>query len=92
MTFDFESRRATVVDGYEGAIMSMTTVADVASFIARAVDYEGKQPTNAGIRGNRAAIAQIQRCPYSVEKVKIKDPEVRQPMTSRSLEAPDNQA
>ncbi len=57
--FDFENRRALVVDGHEDAIMTLTTVADAAAVIARAVSYDGKWPTTGGIRGNRVSISQI---------------------------------
>ena len=57
--FDFENRRAIVVDGHEDAIMTLTTVADVAKIVARAVDYEGTWPRIGGIRGNRVTFSQI---------------------------------
>lgn len=57
--FDFEHRRAMVVDGRENAIMTLTTVGDVAAIVARAVDYEGRWPTTGGIRGNRVTFSQI---------------------------------
>lgn len=57
--FDFENRRAIVVDGHEGAIMTLTTVADVAAIVSRAVDYEDRWPLTGGIRGNRVTFSQI---------------------------------
>jgi hypothetical protein len=57
--FNFQDRRAIVVEGHENAIMTLTTVADAAAVIARAVDYDGKWPKNGGIRGNRVTVAQI---------------------------------
>jgi hypothetical protein len=57
--FDFENKRAIVVDGREDAIMTLTTVADVATIVAQAVDYEGSWPTTGGIRGNRVTFSQI---------------------------------
>ena len=48
-----------VVDGHENAIMTLTTVADLAAIIVRAVDYEGRWPTTGGIRGNRLTFSQI---------------------------------
>lgn len=57
--FDIKNRRALVVEGHEDAIMTLTTVADTAAVIARAVDYEGKWPTAGGICGNRVSVSQI---------------------------------
>lgn len=57
--FDIKNRRALVVEGHEDAIMTLTTVADAAAVIARAVDYEGEWPTTGGICGNRVSVSQI---------------------------------
>lgn len=57
--FDFENRRAMVVDGHENAIMTLTTVADLARVVALAVDYNGRWPPTSGIRGNRLTFSQI---------------------------------
>lgn len=56
---DFEKRRAIVVDGHEDAILTFTTVQDIAGVVARAVDYEGEWPTSGGISGNRVTISQV---------------------------------
>ncbi|KAJ2988384.1 hypothetical protein NUW58_g4009 [Xylaria curta] len=87
--FDFENRRALVVDGHEDAIMTLTTVADTAAIIARAVEYEGRWPTTGGIRGNRVPISQILEIgrPFAVEKVKGEDLEVGELKASWGLEA-----
>lgn len=57
--FDFQNKRAIVVDGHKDAIMTLTTVADLADIVARAVDCKGKWPENGGIRGNRVTFSQI---------------------------------
>jgi hypothetical protein len=57
---DFRNRRAIVVDGYD-AIMTYTTVQDLAAVIARAVDFDGEWPVIGGISGNRVSISQILR-------------------------------
>ncbi|KAJ0107300.1 hypothetical protein J7T55_015765 [Diaporthe amygdali] len=57
--FDFQNRRAIVVDGHEDAIMTLTTAADLAAVVARAVDYDGEWPEIGGIRGNRMTFSQI---------------------------------
>ena len=57
--FDFQNRRAIVVQGHEHAVMSLTAVRDIAAIVACAVDYEGEWPKIGGIRGNRVTISQI---------------------------------
>lgn len=57
---DFQNRRAIVVDDYD-AIMTYTTVQDLAAVIARAVDLDGEWPVIGGISGNRVSISQILR-------------------------------
>ena len=47
------------MDGHEDAIMTLTTVADLAAVVARAIDYDGRWPTTGGIRGNRLTFSQI---------------------------------
>ena len=56
---DFQNRRAIVVDGHEDAIMTLTTVQDIAGIVARAVDYDGEWPAIGGMRGNRVTVSQI---------------------------------
>ncbi|TGJ79581.1 hypothetical protein E0Z10_g9179 [Xylaria hypoxylon] len=92
--FDFKNRRAIVVDGHEGATISLTTVADAAAVIALAVDYDGKWPTAGGIRGNRISVSQIleignrvRGCPFAIEKVNTEDLEAGELKTSWGLEA-----
>ena len=55
---DFQNRRAIVVDGYD-AIMTYTTVQDLAAVVARAVELDGEWPVIGGISGNRVSISQI---------------------------------
>lgn len=56
--FDFENRRAIVVDGHD-FVMTFTTVQDLAGVVAEAVDYDGEWPVIGGIRGNRVTVSQI---------------------------------
>ncbi|KAI2616660.1 NAD(P)-binding protein [Hypomontagnella submonticulosa] len=91
--FDFENKRAIVVDGHEDAIMTLTTVADLATVVAQAVDYEGVWPKIGGIRGNRVTFSQIIeigrriRRSFAVEKVKVEDLEAGDLKTSWGLQA-----
>ena len=54
-----EHKRAIVVDGQEDAIMTLTSVADLAAVVARAVEFEGPWPAQGGIRGNRYTFGQL---------------------------------
>ncbi|EPS35796.1 hypothetical protein H072_10797 [Dactylellina haptotyla CBS 200.50] len=92
--FDFEHKRTIVVDGHEDSIMTFTTVADLAGIIALAVDYQGKWPTNGGIRGNRLTYSQVIEIggrvrghAFNVEKVQIDDLNAGELKTSWGLEA-----
>ncbi|KAI1199446.1 hypothetical protein F5X97DRAFT_121099 [Nemania serpens] len=92
--FDFENRRAIVVDGHEEAFMTLTSVADTAAVIARAVGFDGKWPAVGGIRGNRVTISQILEIgtrvrarQFAVEKVRAEDLEAGELKTTWSLEA-----
>jgi nucleoside-diphosphate-sugar epimerase len=55
---DFQNRRAIIVEDHD-AIMTFTTVKDLAAVVARAIDYDGEWPTIGGISGNRIPISQI---------------------------------
>ncbi|OTA62100.1 NAD(P)-binding protein [Hypoxylon sp. EC38] len=94
--FDFQNKRAIVVDGHEDAVMTLTTVGDLAAVVARAIDYEGTWPRNGGIRGNRVTFSQILeiaqniRGDFTVDKVNIKDLEAGNLKTSWNIEAVHN--
>lgn len=92
-----------IVENYEDAVMTFTTVSDLAAIIARAVDYEGKWPTTGGIKGNRVTFSQIVdigrkiRGSIDVTKVKVEDLEAGNLKSSWGLQAvhhavPDDQA
>lgn len=57
--FDFQNCRAIAVDGHEDAVVTLTTAADLASVVARAVDYHGQWPEIDGIRGNRVTFSRV---------------------------------
>ncbi|KAI9657634.1 MAG: hypothetical protein M1821_002810 [Bathelium mastoideum] len=92
--FDFKNRRAMVVEGREDAIMTLTTVADLAAVVARAVEYDGRWPTTGGIGGNRLTFSQIfdiatrvRGSSFTVEKLRVDDLEAGVLKTSWGLEA-----
>ncbi|PVH76900.1 NmrA-like family protein [Cadophora sp. DSE1049] len=76
--FDFQNRRAIIVEGYEDAFMCFTTVGDIAKVIAKAVDLD-EWPKFGGIQGSRVTISQVLeigqriRGPLTVDKVKFED-------------------
>ena len=57
--FDFEKCRAIIVQGRQDAVMSLTSVKDVAAIIAKAVEFKGQWPTTFGIQGNRLTFHDI---------------------------------
>ncbi|KAF1975163.1 NAD(P)-binding protein [Bimuria novae-zelandiae CBS 107.79] len=93
--FDYQNKRALLVEGHEDALMTLTTVDDFAAIMARAVDYHGEWPAVGGIQGNKVTVTAIvelgQRLrgqPLSVEKVKIEDLEEGKLTSSWGLEVP----
>ncbi|KFX89807.1 hypothetical protein O988_08484 [Pseudogymnoascus sp. VKM F-3808] len=91
--FDFENRRAVVVDGYD-FIMTFTTVQDLARVVAQVVDYDGEWPAIGGIRGNRVSVSQILKIgervrgrPFAIDTVKLDDLEAGILKTSWTLTA-----
>ncbi|PKS05195.1 hypothetical protein jhhlp_008563 [Lomentospora prolificans] len=91
---DFQHKRAMVVAGHEDAIMTLTTVSDLAAIIARAVEYKDKWPTVSGIRGNWLTFAQlleigerIRGGPFAVDRLELRDLEAGILEASWALEA-----
>ncbi|KAI1085985.1 NAD(P)-binding protein [Rostrohypoxylon terebratum] len=92
--FDFQNRRAIVVEGHEDAIITLTAIADIAKIVARAVEYEGTWPKIGGIRGNRVTFSQILEIgekirgrPFAIDKVKVEDLENGELKTNWNIEA-----
>ncbi|KAF2721841.1 NAD(P)-binding protein [Polychaeton citri CBS 116435] len=91
---DFQNRRAIVVNGQaDKTVMTLTTVHDLATVVARAVDYSGEWPVVGGISGNKVTIPQILEIghqvrgrPFVVDVVELKDLEDRKLNTSWSLQ------
>lgn len=57
--FDLANRRALIAEGSDGARISLSTAEDLASVVARAVEYEGEWPVVGGIRGTDLTLAQL---------------------------------
>ncbi|KAI1105977.1 hypothetical protein F4804DRAFT_302512 [Jackrogersella minutella] len=92
--FDFENRRAMIVDGHEDTIITLTTIADFAAIIALAVGYDGTWPEIGGIRGSRLTVTQVLEIgsrvrghPFAVAKMKVEDLEAGDLKTPWGLEA-----
>lgn len=78
--FDYQNRRAIVVDGHD-FVMTFTTVQDLAAVVAQAVDFNGEWPVIGGIRGNRVTVSQILKIG---EKVRGKSFQIRDIESSSS--------
>ncbi|RVD88990.1 uncharacterized protein DFL_000014 [Arthrobotrys flagrans] len=92
--FDFQNGRAIVVNGHEDAVMTFTAVKDLATIVAKAVDYQGKWPTTGGIMGNKVTFSELLEIGrrvrgrnFSVDYVDIEDLEAGNLNTSWGLEA-----
>jgi hypothetical protein len=57
--FDFQNCRAIIVEGHEDAIMTLTTVQDLARAVAGAVELDGVWPIQGGVQGNRLTVSEI---------------------------------
>lgn len=56
--FDFEHRRAIIVEGYD-PVFTFTTASDLATIVVKAVDHEGEWPEVGGISGNKVLASQV---------------------------------
>lgn len=63
-----------MVEGHENAIMTLTTAADLAQVVAKAVEFEGPWPTIGGICGNRVTFSEIMEIGHRVRGKKKPGP------------------
>ncbi|KAK3052368.1 hypothetical protein LTR09_006578 [Extremus antarcticus] len=91
--FDFQNKRGIIARGHEHAIMTLTTVSDLAAIVTRAIEYEGRWPTSGGIQGNRLTFSQIYEigarvrgCPFDISTVELHDLEAGKLKVSWGLE------
>jgi hypothetical protein len=56
---NFENGKAIVLDGHEGVTITLTTAADAATVIAKAIGYDKEWPEISGIQGNRVTFSEI---------------------------------
>ncbi|KAJ5128597.1 hypothetical protein N7448_002314 [Penicillium atrosanguineum] len=81
LPFDFENRRALMVNGSCDDEISLVTVDDFSNVVARAIDFEGEWPVIGGIRGTIISIRELIALgekvrggtPFHIEKVQAKD-------------------
>jgi hypothetical protein len=59
LPFDFNNRRAILLDGGDENALTLTTVQDLANVVAKAIDFEGEWPTIGGIRGTTTSIKEL---------------------------------
>lgn len=59
LPFDFENRRALIIDGSGDDKISLITVDDFSKVVARAIDFEGEWPVIGGIRGTLISIGDL---------------------------------
>jgi hypothetical protein len=57
--FDFNKRRAIVLEGAEDATLSLITAHDFCAVVAQALDYQGTWPVIGGIVGERVTVKQL---------------------------------
>lgn len=79
MLVDFENRRAIIMAGSEDAPVTVTSVSDMASVVAAALDYPKPWPRVGGIRGTQTTMREILalgdklRGPFEVTRLEEKD-------------------
>lgn len=57
--FDFNNRRAIILEGGENSRISLITVQDFCNIMVQAIEYEGVWPVVGGIRGDELTVAQL---------------------------------
>ncbi|KAH8689217.1 hypothetical protein GQ44DRAFT_720580 [Phaeosphaeriaceae sp. PMI808] len=79
MMVDFHNRQAIVISGSEDAPVTITTVSDMASVVAAALDYSKPWPEVGGIRGTQTTMREIialgerLRGPFDVTRLDAKN-------------------
>lgn len=57
--FDFNKRRAILVEGSEKSKISFITVQDVVNVIVRMIEYEGEWPVDGGVVGSSITLGDL---------------------------------
>lgn len=57
--FDFNNRRALILDGSDHVPISLTTVQDLAKVVTKAVEHGGEWPLVSGVSGDKVTVAEL---------------------------------
>lgn len=57
--FNFEKRKALLVDGGDNDRISLITVRDLANVVVQAIEFEGEWPVVGGIRGTDISVKEF---------------------------------
>lgn len=57
--FNFEKRKAILVDGGDNDRISLITVRDLANVVVQAIEFEGEWPVVGGIRGTDISVKEF---------------------------------
>ena len=57
--FDYNGRRALLLEGGDDEKITLTTAQDLANVVAKAVEYEGEWPIVGGIRGTTMTVGEL---------------------------------
>lgn len=60
-TFQFNNQRLVSIRGHEDDLLTFTSVADIATVVRRAIEYEGEWPVIGGISGDRVSATQAKQ-------------------------------
>lgn len=79
--FNFEKRKALLVDGGDNDRISLITVRDLANVVVQAIEFEGEWPVVGGIRGTDISVKEFIALgekirggtEFNIEKVKVGD-------------------
>ncbi|KAK1236979.1 hypothetical protein MKX08_007927 [Trichoderma sp. CBMAI-0020] len=78
--FNYEKCQAIVIDGHEDVTITLTTAADAATVIAKAIGSDDEWPQISGIQGNRATLSQVIKLgekirgrPFTVARAQLDD-------------------
>ncbi|KAI1461939.1 NAD(P)-binding protein [Annulohypoxylon moriforme] len=90
--FEFGTQRATALEGALDDAVSWVTVQDIASVVARAVEYEGEWPAIGGMVGTRVTVREMLKLgesigrPFTVKWHKLADLEAESKMEAPPID------
>lgn len=59
LPFDFNNRRAIMMEGSDDDTLTLTTVQDVANVVVKSIDFQGEWSVIGGIRGTTISVKQL---------------------------------